>query len=371
MGRAATPACSPMTSIVGNLTIQGRPDEVCPCIAILSGAFPTLHIYFVRYVTCRDRLCPSKGVPNVRNPGTAVSLSLLIVSASVNPTFALTRQAQSAGQEKSAAAKPETSPSQSVAPAAATDTAKTLLPGQFILQDGTPVKLRLSRNVSSADAHVGESVDFEVLEDVASSGILVIPKGSTAIGSVTEAQPKRRMGRAGKLEIVLDYVRLGDTEKAAVRAVKDAKGGSHTVGMTAGIVATGLLFFPAAPFFLFMHGKDITVPKGAEVTAYINGDVRLESAKFSTIKPAAAGPAGVTASTPQATGSIEVKSSPDGAEVYADSAFIGNAPARLKLSPGPHTIRVAQTGFKEWSREITVQAGSEAHLVATLEKATP
>jgi hypothetical protein len=29
-----------------------------------------------------------------------------------------------------------------------------------------------------------------------------------AIGAVTEAQPKRRMGRAGKLEIVLDYVRL-------------------------------------------------------------------------------------------------------------------------------------------------------------------
>jgi hypothetical protein len=259
----------------------------------------------------------------------------------------------------------------------ATDTAKTLLPGQFILQDGTPIKLRLNRNVSSADAHVGDSVDFEALEDVAANGVVVVPKGSVAIGSVTEAQPKRRMGRAGKLEIVLDYVRLVDNEKAAVRAVKDAKGGSHTVGMTAGIVATGLLFFPAAPFFLFMHGKDITVPKGAEVTAYINGDVRLEEARFSKADPgvatAAVSPAPQSAPSqsvePNAqAGTIEVRSEPDGAEVYSDGAFVGNCPVTLKLSPGQHSIRVTQTGYKEWTRDITTQSGSNAHLTAKMEK---
>ena len=160
------------------------------------------------------------------------------------------------------------------------DTEKSLLPGQFILQDGTPILLRLSRNVSSVDAHVGDSVDFEVLEDVAVNGILVIPKGSVATGTVTEAQPKRRMGRAGKLEIILDYVRLGDNETVAIRAIKDAKGGNHVAGMTIGIVATGILFFPAAPVFLLMRGNDITVPKGAALAAYVNGDVRLESGKF-------------------------------------------------------------------------------------------
>ena len=301
----------------------------------------------------------------MRNPTLPLGLSYLLLVSPIHTPAGQTQNSQ----------KPPTQGQQSAQPSAApaTDTEKTLAPGQFILQDGTPVRLRLSRNVSSADAQVGESVDFEVLEDVASNGILVIPKSSIAIGSVTEAQPKRRMGRAGKLEIVLDYVRLGDTEKAAVRAVKDAKGGSHTAGMTAGIVATGLLFFPAAPFFLFMHGKDITVPKGAEVTAYINGDVRLESAKFASIKPASTGVTDAVASNPPqaiaASGSIEVKSSPDGAELYADGAFVGNAPATLKLPPGSHTIRVTETGFKEWSREIAVQAGSEAHLVATLEKA--
>jgi len=47
---------------------------------------------------------------------------------------------------------------------------------------------------------------------------------------------------------------------------------------------------------------------------------------------------------------------------------MGNAPATLKLSPGKHTIRVALSGFKEWTREITVLAGSELKLAAALEK---
>jgi len=135
-------------------------------------------------------------------------------------------------------------------------------PGQFVLEDGTPVKLRISQTVSSADAHVNDKVEFEVLEEVRVADVLIIPKGGIAWGTVTEAVPKRRMARGGKLEIVMDSVRLVDGQKAALRAVKDAKGGGHTGAMTAGIVATGLLFWPAAPFFLFMHGKDITIPKG-------------------------------------------------------------------------------------------------------------
>src|SRR5579883_1803161 len=150
----------------------------------------------------------------------------------------------------------------------------------FVLEDATPVRLRFNRTVSSADAHVGDTVDFEVLQDLSVNGTLVIPKGGLAFGTVTEAQAKRRMARGGKLEINIDYVKLLDGEKAALRSVKGGSGGGHTGAMTAGIVATGIVFFPAAPFFLFMHGKDITMPKGAEFTAYVNGDVKMDLAKF-------------------------------------------------------------------------------------------
>ena len=48
--------------------------------------------------------------------------------------------------------------------------------------------------------------------------------------------------------------------------------------------------FPQAPFFLSMHGKDITIPKGTEVTAYINGNTPLAQTEFmpkDETKPAA------------------------------------------------------------------------------------
>jgi hypothetical protein len=66
---------------------------------------------------------------------------------------------------------------------------------------------------------------------------------------VTEAERKRSMGRAGKLNVNIDSVRLTDDEKIAVRAVKEANGGGHTGAMAGGMVATAIVFFPAAPFF--------------------------------------------------------------------------------------------------------------------------
>ena len=144
-------------------------------------------------------------------------------------------------------------------------------PKGFMLEDGTPVKLRTNRTVSSGDSRVGDTLDFEVLEDVQVKGVVVIPKGGLAFATVTEAQAKRRMARGGKLDINIDYAKLVDSEKAPLRAVKAVKGGGHTAAMTGGIVATSLVFFPAAPFFLFMHGKDISIPKGTPITAYVNG----------------------------------------------------------------------------------------------------
>lgn len=150
---------------------------------------------------------------------------------------------------------------------------------ESILSEGTPVRMRINRTVSSADAHVNDNVDFETLDDVTLRDIIVIPKGSTAIATITDAVPKRRMARGGKLSMNIDYVRLPSGERLALRGVQDVKGGGHTGAMTGAMVATGIVFFPAAPLFLFMHGKDITIPKGHEVTVYTNTDYDLTKAK--------------------------------------------------------------------------------------------
>ena len=257
------------------------------------------------------------------------------------------------------------------------------------LEDGTPVKLRLQRTLSSADAQVNDQVDFDVLDEIKVNDILVIPKGSVAWGTVTEAQAKRRMARGGKLDVNIDSVRLADGEKAALRGVRDVKGGGHTGAMTAGIVATSLVVWPAAPFFLFMHGKDITIPKGAEITAYINGDMNLDLAKFmspganaatvtgtppttgvSTAPSSRTAPmAGVSGAPSSAeTIVVPVTSTPDGADITVDQKFMGSTPSTLRLTPGDHTISIEKSGFKSWQRTITLTVGASPTINVTLEK---
>lgn len=150
----------------------------------------------------------------------------------------------------------------------------------FGLAEDTPVRIKLGRNMSSRDARVDERVDFEVLEDVKVGDVVVIEHGAMAIATVTEAHPKRRMGRAGKLHMNIDYVRLVNGDKVPLRAVKGGSGGNHIAAMTGAMVATGIVFFPAAPLFLFMHGKDLTIPKGTEITAYVAADTPLDPSKF-------------------------------------------------------------------------------------------
>lgn len=162
-------------------------------------------------------------------------------------------------------------------PATASD---ALAPRGFLLEDATPVHLVFSQTVSSATAQTGDTVELEVVDDVVVNGLLIIPRGSTAWATVTDAEHKRHLGRAGKLDINIDKVRLADGEKALLRAVKDAQGGSHTGAMTGAIVATSLVLLPAAPLFLFMHGKDITIPKGTAITAFTQGDMTLDANKF-------------------------------------------------------------------------------------------
>ncbi len=242
-----------------------------------------------------------------------------------------------------------------------------MLPAPHTLLDGTPVKLRLSQTITSADAKVGQEVPFEVVEDVKVDDVVVLPKGATAIATVTDAEHKKSMGRAGKLNISISYARLADQEKVALRAVKDTKGGGHVGAMTGAIVATSIVFFPAAPLFLFVHGKDITIPQGTEITAFVEGDMHLDMARFGVSQPTSAGvlPAATPAAPAQA--SLVVESTPPGADIEVDGGFVGNTPSTVNVSPGSHEISVKKKGYGDWSRKLNVTGGS-VHLSAELEQ---
>jgi hypothetical protein len=240
--------------------------------------------------------------------------------------------------------------------------------GAFVLEDGTPVKLRSARTISSADAHVGDTLDFEVLEEVKIGDIVVIPQGGIAWATVTEAEHKKRMGRGGKLNMNIDNVKLANDQKAPLRAVQGGNAGGHVGAMTGAMVATAIVFWPAAPFFLFMHGKDLTIPKGTTITAYVNGNVPLEKASFLPKPTAEALAAAATANAPE---QLTISSTPPNSEIELDGAFVGDTPSTLSLAPGDHTIAVTHKGFKRWERKMKATSGTVSLNVEMEAEAAP
>jgi hypothetical protein len=146
------------------------------------------------------------------------------------------------------------------------------IPDRLVIPNGTPIKVRLAENVSSAHARMGDLVDFVVARDVSLGGFTIIQAGTMARGHVTGVKGRRVLGIGGKVCLKLDSVELVNGERVALRATKDAKGGSRTKLMVAGMIASSLIFLPATPVFLLTRGHTSTIVKGTEITAQIVGD---------------------------------------------------------------------------------------------------
>ena len=78
-----------------------------------------------------------------------------------------------------------------------------------------------------------------------------------------------------------------------------------------------------------------------------------------------------TASAPAAasrTGVVNISAADDSYEIFVDGAFVGNTPAKVKLTEGAHLVEVKRAGFKDYRKQIKITDGSELTLRAVLEK---
>jgi len=79
-------------------------------------------------------------------------------------------------------------------------------------------------------------------------------------------------------------------------------------------------------------------------------------------------PAAPAAAEPENLATVNVKSTPDNADITVDGKFAGNTPSVLRLASGDHTILIEKSGMKSWQRTMTVSAGGIVTIDATLEK---
>lgn len=229
----------------------------------------------------------------------------------------------------------------------------------FEIPEGTKVRVRLEQALSSESAQVNQSVQLSASDDVKIEDIVIIPRGSVVNGTVVQAVPKRTMGRTGKLDFSIDNIIAPDGGKIGLRySLVKKKGGSHAV--RTGVITAGVavLFWPAAPFMLLMHGKEATFPQGMTFEVFTDAKYTVKP-KVAAVTPViSAPPAGVT-----------ITSEPSGADIVLDGAFVGNTPSTVQVPAGTHGVKVTK-GFLQWERTLNVQSGSNLNLAATLEEKT-
>lgn len=203
-----------------------------------------------------------------------LAFSLATVPVGTLQASILSQRSSALQQEQGSDSAQQDSPQQAEVHASPPDIAK--------LADGTPVRLRFVRTVTSSRVIAGEEVALEVVDPVLVGNLVAISPRALAEATVTVAQANRSMGRGGNLELKIESVRLTDGELVSLRAVKDVKGGGNQPALLVSLGTAGLMYWAGSPlvFLFYVKGKSATIPAGTEITAYIAREFPLDPSKF-------------------------------------------------------------------------------------------
>ncbi|HEX3966372.1 MAG TPA: hypothetical protein VHW70_00265 [Edaphobacter sp.] len=194
-------------------------------------------------------------------------LASLLVILSGSGNFALAQQAATPVPAAAVPAPPSSAAAVATPPAAVPAPTPPDASGKYMLRDGTDVNLQFAQDLSSKTSSEGDPVTLTLVDDIKVGDVIVAKAGSKAIGEVTKAEKSGMMGKAGELNIRLDYLKAGDT-KVKLRGTKGKEGES---GVTGTVVLTVLF----GPLGLIKHGKNVEIKQGQTLHAYVGDDIAL------------------------------------------------------------------------------------------------
>jgi hypothetical protein len=142
--------------------------------------------------------------------------------------------------------------------------------GTVLLKEGQEVTLRISETLSSRTASPHDPVYLILDEDLRVGDVVVARRGCKARGEIALAKKAGQMGKGGKLDININYLKVGDN-LIYLRGSKARTGNSNTGA------AIGLSVFYGLGALI--RGKDAEVEAGTPVVAYVDRDVSLPPQK--------------------------------------------------------------------------------------------
>jgi hypothetical protein len=168
-------------------------------------------------------------------------------------------------QDPQAAAQPEVKAAVPVATIATTTTAP--VPEKLVLKEGADVNLKFSQELSSRTATEDDPVNLVLDQDLKIGNIVIAKAGAKAVGTITHAKKAGMMGKAGELNMRLQYLIVGES-RLKLRGTKGKEG----QGKEGTAVALTVLF---GPIGLIKHGKNVDIKEGTPLLAYTDENFEL------------------------------------------------------------------------------------------------
>jgi hypothetical protein len=104
-----------------------------------------------------------------------------------------------------------------------------------MLPAGTIVAVTPLEEISSKHINVGDHFQFQVVNDVAENGVVVIPRGSIATGTITFKTGRAIGGKSGKFEVAFESV-SANGHQFPLSGVHRQEGKGNTVGALLGSI---------------------------------------------------------------------------------------------------------------------------------------
>ena len=141
---------------------------------------------------------------------------------------------------------------------------------QVTIKGGTIVPLESTAKIKAADVNVGQTVDFRVSKDVLVDGIVAIPCGTIAKGTVYEAKRSTAFGTKGRLGIKVRYLTLPSGDNISFASSDIYIQGQNRTALSVVVFIFTLLPFPC--------GSKAVMPLGYEFDATVanNTTVTIE-----------------------------------------------------------------------------------------------
>ncbi|MPM42747.1 hypothetical protein SDC9_89418 [bioreactor metagenome] len=120
-------------------------------------------------------------------------------------------------------------------------------------------------------------VVFQAVEDVYSSGQLVIAKGAQGLGKVVKVEQAKNFGRDAKLEIAFNTIETMDGNSIATILGDKAKEETKSLAKAAGATVVGLAILGPVGVVggAFIRGEDISIPVGSQMYIQTNAEAEI------------------------------------------------------------------------------------------------